>query len=584
MKLLALISVVVISIAGCGGANDVIDPELEYLLESLPFGEKIPVIVTLSDRIDLEKSVNVNDRQSRMKWVRAIKKNADEGQAEIRRLLNGMGVGHVTSLWVINGLAFEADAGVIEELQTMPGVENIRLDALLSVPPSQPAVSSPAEQNLNSISAPSLWDMGITGQGTVVANMDTGVDVQHADLSARWRGGSNSWFDPYNQHNVPYDPIGHGTQAMGIIVGGDLGGSAIGVAPGAQWIAVKIFNDSGVASLSAIHQGFQWLLDPDGDLETDDMPDVVNSSWGMRNNAGECITEFQDDVATLKAVGISVVFSAGNEGPADSTSLSPANYADSFSVGAIDSSLNIAGFSSRGPSACSGMKYPDVVAPGVNIRTADLTLGGVFPDSYTYVTGTSFASAHVAGAMALIKSAFPQMTADQVEAAFRASALDLGDIGPDNDYGYGLIDALAAYELILNPVECTDIDTDGYFVESDCGGEPDCDDTEYDVHPGAREIKHDGIDQDCNGYDLTIDVTQAKYYLQSNSLEVRAKSDLSSDAALELAGFGPMSWNSETLEWEAWITGLEGFVSRITILGREGRSTVQMRMSRSQTK
>jgi bacillopeptidase F len=102
--------------------------------------------------------------------------------------------------------------------------------------------------------------------------MDTGVDYLHPDLADKWRGGANSWYDPNGEHATPYDANGHGTGVMGILVGGTAGGTAIGVAPGAQWIAVKLFDDTGEASESDIHLGLQWFLDPDGNPDTDDVP------------------------------------------------------------------------------------------------------------------------------------------------------------------------------------------------------------------------------------------------------------------------------------------------------------------------
>ena len=117
----------------------------------------------------------------------------------------------------------------------------------------------------------------------------------------------------------------------------------------------------------------------------------------------------------------------------------------------MDQSLDIAFFSSRGPSACDGSIFPEVVAPGVNVRTSDLTLGGIFPDSYVTVSGTSFSAPHVAGAIALLLSAFPDLTVSELELALKQSAFDLGTIGADSDYGYGLIDVMQAYDLLLNP-------------------------------------------------------------------------------------------------------------------------------------
>jgi hypothetical protein len=351
---------------------------------------------------------------------------------------------------LINGLAVTASAEVIRQLEFFPGVESIRLDATLQAPEVTFDTSTVPEWNLSAIRTRELWALGYAGQGVVVANMDTGVDVDHPDLRTKWRGGDNSWYDPNGQHVTPYDADGHGTQTMGILVGGDAGGTAIGVAPDAKWIAVKIFNDAGQSTLSLIHQGFQWLLDPDGNPDTDDAPDIVNNSWGHDNING-CSLEFEPDTQALKAVEISVVFAGGNFGPNPSTSISPANNPDGFAVGAVDQTLSVASFSSRGPSPCDGSIYPELVAPGVAVRTADLTFGGLFPDSYVTASGTSFAAPHSAGSMALLLNAFPGLSVSELELALKQSAFDRGLFGPDNDYGYGVVDVAEAYQLLLHP-------------------------------------------------------------------------------------------------------------------------------------
>ena len=210
-----------------------------------------------------------------------------------------------------------------------------------------------------------------------------------------------------------------------------------------------MFDDTGEASYSAIHLGFQWLLDPDGDSDTDDLPDVVNNSWGFDGAVDQCFEEaqFGPDIEALKAAGVAVVFSAGNAGPSAFTSISPANYPQSFAVGSVDEFLSVADRSSRGPSACGDdtTLFPELVAPGVSIKTADLTLGGSFPNSYAYVSGTSIAAPHVSGAMALLLSADPDLTVAELETILISSASDLGDPGADNDYGHGLLDVAAAY-------------------------------------------------------------------------------------------------------------------------------------------
>jgi bacillopeptidase F len=465
-------------------------------------------------------------------------------------------------------MAVTARVDVIRELASQPGIESIRLDGTLSAPGPAPAVSASPEWNLAAIGAPELWDLGYTGAGVVVANMDTGVDINHNDLLARWRVGTNGWFDPNNEHATPYDRDGHGTQTMGIIVGGDATGSSIGVAPGAQWIAVKIFDDAGQASYSDIHQGFQWILDPDGNLATDDAPDVVNNSWGYEQLVNQCFTEFQVDISALKAADIAVVFSGGNAGPLASTSLSPGNNIDSLAVGAVDDGSNVAGFSSRGPSACGGDIYPDVVAPGVNIKTSDLTFG-IFPDSDIIVSGTSFAAPHVSGAMALLLSAMPDATVSELEAALQDSTLDLGSSGPDDDSGYGLIDVLEAFLLLeQGPSQCIDADGDGFNADAGCGG--DCDDTDPTIYPGAQEIKHDAIDQDCNGFDLTIDIIRADYNTDTGSLTVEATSALGRSAQLELMGYGSMKWNRKRAKWAITVEPAGGDPLNVTVLGPEG--------------
>jgi len=253
---------------------------------------------------------------------------------------------------------------------------------------------------------------------------------------------------------------------MGIMVGGSAGGTAIGAAPGAKWIAAKIFPDTGSSSISYLHSAFQWLLNPDMNSGTNDAPDIVNASWAFTDSAGQCIVEVQPDILALKAAGIAVSFAAGNDGPNSSTSNSPANNIGSFSVGATDVTDTIAWFSSRGPAplsllspplppGCNGGVFPRVVAPGVNIRLADLSQGG--SANYAYGDGTSFSSPHVAGGMALLSSAFPAGTPSQLESALEQTAADLGIQGPDHEYGYGLIDVQAAFDalLVLNPYTIT---------------------------------------------------------------------------------------------------------------------------------
>ena len=428
------------SLSGVGAATvGDLEPELEAVLESASPGDEIDVIIELADRID-PGSLSFSTKKARRSGVvSALRARATTAEDPVRGFLATRQVSRVRSLWAVGSLAVRVPVDLLPELASLAEVAEVRLDRTFELGPAASKVAADTGWNLETIGAPDLWAGGVDGEGVVVAVIDSGVDAAHQDLNSRWRGGDNSWFDPHGEHpTAPYDADGHGTQAAGLVVGGDATGTAMGVAPGSEWIAGKLFDDSGQSTSSTTHEVFQWLLDPDGDPDTDDAPDVVNNSWGFRDNPGECVDEFADDIRVLRAAGIAVVFAAGNGGPSAATSISPANNAGAFSVGGSDGADEVMNGSSRGPSACGGGTFPALVAPGDGVRTADLTLGGVFPDATTEVQGTSFAAPHVSGAMALLLSAHPQASLAQLEQALFAGAEDLGPDGPDNDSGYGL--------------------------------------------------------------------------------------------------------------------------------------------------
>jgi subtilisin family serine protease len=403
--------------------------------------ETLPVIVTLKEQVNLQAFDGLARAERNEQLVTALQALAHASQAPIRAFLEIRSragtVDSYTSFWVFNGLAVTATPEVIQEMGLRREVLRITADETIPAPES--STTSLVEPNLDQVNAPAMWDLGFRGQGIVVASLDSGVYAGHPDLSAQWRGGSNSWFDPYGQHPIsPYDSSGHGTQTMGVIVGRDLGGTAIGVAPDAQWIAAKIFDDAGNATTSAIHSAFQWLLDPDGNPATDDAPHIANNSWGYATPG--CNLEFQLDLQALRAAGIVPVFSAGNAGPNPETSVSPANNPEALAVGGVDGNDRIYLSSSRGPSACDGVSvFPDLVAPAVEIWTSN------WYGSYSSGTGTSLAAPHVSGALALLLSAFGDLAVSEQEAALLSTETDLGPAGPDNDFGYGRLDVLAAF-------------------------------------------------------------------------------------------------------------------------------------------
>ena len=413
----------------------------------------------------------------RSQLIQSLKSDAEYSSKEVKKTLKSHKKGINRELWLVNALAVKLPPHLINSLSRSLQVDHIELDAVIKLSGNNASTStstSPPTWNLDTVKATQLWNEGVHGEGIVVASMDTGVDGLHPDLISSWRGGVNSWFDPHSEFDQPYDEVGHGTQVMGVMVGGDTSGSSIGVAPGAQWIAVKIFRVDQQTkvlstSLSAIHSGFQWLLDPDGDPLTDDAPDIVNNSWGLtRSSPFDCDTEFHADIDALKLAGIEVVFAAGNAGPYENSLYTPADYAEVVSVGSVDEFMNIANNSSRGPSSCSDGFYPNLVAPGVGIYTADLSFGlGTVLNPYVTVQGTSFAAPHMTGVIALLKSAVPTASHDDIRNALYATALDLGAPGPDDVTGYGLVDARLALLKLRCPVGTNDTDGDGWFDACD---------------------------------------------------------------------------------------------------------------------
>ena len=450
-------------------------PDLSELVKSLNPQDPVDIIITLNTKADLSAIIKEPDeRKRRSLTIHALRAQALRTQSQLRRFLALNGVTRIEQLWLSNSIATTVPVSLLDALSLKPEIESIRLDAKVQGPAQRTPVQidpasaikldaavvdatslAPPGWNGTAIRANELWSLGYSGQGVTVAIMDTGVDPNHADIQAAYRGGSNSWFDPSAEHSTPTDVNGHGTQVAGLILGGDASGETIGVAPGAEWIAVKIFNDAGVSTLSVIHSGFQWILDPDGNPDTNDTPDIVNNSWNLQNSVNTCNVEFQSDLQLLQALGVAVVFSAGNSGPTAATSESPANNPEAMAVGSLDDALNIANTSSRGPSACGGGVYPQVAAPGVYVYTSDLTFGGLFPDSYVTVSGTSFAAPHLSGAIALLKSTNLSLSSDQIISAIYSGALDLGSSGADNDYGWGMLDVAEAHNVLTGGVSVT---------------------------------------------------------------------------------------------------------------------------------
>ena len=442
-----------------------IEPQLlKALAENYP--EPVPFIAHLTTKADLSAAIAAQGDPDpvarRAAIVNTLQQTAQSSQADLLQTLqapvatqSGQAVTavNVKPLWIVNAVAAAAPLEMVQVLAARPDVEIVRLDKQLHLtrPALEPDASGTAqttpEWGISKIRADLVQNaLGIDGSGVVVANIDSGVDWLHPDLQSQYRGytgpgklplHTGNWHDATGDGAVyPVDGNGHGTHTMGTMVGG----SGVGVAPGAQWIAVRAFDSSGSGYSSWLHEAFQWVMAPNGDPAL--APDIVNNSWGSDYGAS---TEYLADVQALLDAGIFTVFSAGNNGSSSGTVGSPGSYTISFAVGATDINDDIALFSSRGPSPWGEIK-PEVSAPGKNVRS---TLPG---GSYGNLDGTSMAAPHVSGLAALLLQASPPLSNNlaAIASAITSTAAPLGNPIPNNDYGWGRIDAYNAVMAVAS--------------------------------------------------------------------------------------------------------------------------------------
>ena len=357
-------------------------------------------------------------------------------------------VSALRDLWIIHGMALTAQPVFIQQLAASPHIAAIHLDHyeqyLDPVDFNTPGVALPdaLPWGLEKIRAPDVWHtLNISGTGAVVAVMDTGAELLHPALLPNYRGNlghhlfdhSASWFDAVEQGHYPYDDHGHGTHVVGTAVGRD-----VGVAPDARWIGVKVLSGDGYGYDSWIHAGFQWLMAPGGDPAL--APDVMNASWSSTRNTQDV---FLTDIQRLIAVGIMPVFANGNEGPGRGSVGSPASLPGIVGVGASDMDDESAPFSGRGPSPWGEIK-PYLSAPGVNVISS--LPGG----TYGPHNGTSMATPHVVGTVALLRAISPTVPVTTMLRVLTETVVPLGETLPNNDSGWGRLDAFAAATHLMH--------------------------------------------------------------------------------------------------------------------------------------
>ncbi|WP_026930801.1 S8 family serine peptidase [Glycomyces tenuis] len=394
--------------------------------------------------------------------VAAAQEFAERSQSEAVDLLAGAGVGY-ESYWASSSISAVADEALVADLAALDSVAEIHpaVEYPVIEPPEPDTTdaSAAAEQwGLDDIRAPEVWEQGFDGTGVVVAGNDSGVDYDHPALVDQYRGdnGDGTFTHDYNFFDAqgvcggePCDERGHGTHTMGTMVGDDGAGNRIGVAPGAEWIAVN----GCCPDRDTLMAAGQWLAAPTdmagNDPDPSKAPHIVVNSWGSPYWQDD--PWYEDVVAMWHAAGIIPVFSAGNFGYLGCRSTgSPAVYSNVIAVGSHDSTGTIDPDSSRGPNSHGELK-PDVTAPGVEILSSEP--GG----AYGTRSGTSMAAPHVAGMIALMISAEPSLAGDydEIYRILTGTTVDAEDLScggtaeVDNVYGHGRIDAYAAVQSAL---------------------------------------------------------------------------------------------------------------------------------------
>ena len=465
-----------------GNAVNIANKIAPWVVEHTAYGQQVEFFVVLADRADLSAAANLPTKTEKGRFVyQTLSEKAQRTQGPILQWLRDRNIEH-QSFYIVNVILVKGTRQIADTLAARPDVARVEgnpriqndlpqpeaVDESRTASGGRPAAIEPGIQYTH---APDVWGLGFTGEGIVVAGADTGIRWTHNALKAHYRGwdGQNADHD-YNWHDSihdsvgnpcgndstePCDDSGHGTHTVGTMVGDDGAGNQIGMAPGAKFVGCRNM-DGGVGTPARYIECMQWFLAPTriggGDPDPTKAPDITNNSWHCPPDEGCSFDTLQAAVEAQAAAGIMMASAAQNAGPGCSTVENPPGiYEATYSVGALNTGTDtIAGFSSRGPVTADGSNRikPDISAPGTNTRSST----NDSDSSYAAFSGTSMATPHIAGAMALLWNAIPslrhQLTASRDalnNSAVHISSAQCGDAGPPNNvYGWGRVDIFAA--------------------------------------------------------------------------------------------------------------------------------------------
>lgn len=470
------------------GLAQVIDPDLALEMSNRGENEKIKVHILMKAKPDQtallrQADYYVNQEERRIFVVNELKEFATASQFDLQNALremqrNGL-VENIHSNWIANMIACEATKSAVNDIASRNDVEIIGFNAEKNwIPDGEEArpVSTTREitQNVTQVNADEVWALGYTGQGVVVAVIDTGVNYNHIDVASHlWDGGEefpHHGYDVINHDNDPMDDMGHGSHCAGTVCGDGKAGRQTGMAPDATLMCVKCLDASGGGNATNISDGIQWAVEHGCNL--------FSMSLGIPNSTVSERTLLRHTCENALAAGVVAAIAAGNEGdmqwmyPVPNNVRVPGScpppYIDpdqaenpgalscSVCIGAVDYNDNAAYFTSNGPVTWTNTEFgdyaynpgiglirPDVSAPGVDI----ISLNYATNNGYTSMSGTSMATPCAAGVMCLLLSKNINTTPADICRILEETALPKSET-KSNTYGFGRIDALAAIEQI----------------------------------------------------------------------------------------------------------------------------------------
>ncbi len=456
-----------------------------WVIEHTANDQQAELMVVLVDQADLRQAADLATKNEKSRYVHdALWNKSQATQAPIVQWLRERSLEY-HSFYIINAILVKGSREVAEALAARPDVarvegnpqiQNILPQPLTAVEaPSGSDIPNAVQPNINYTHAPQVWARGFTGLGIVIGTADTGVRWTHNALKSHYRGWNGTlanhnynWHDSVhngagnpcgNNAQAPCDDNGHGSHTIGTAIGNDGMGNQIGMAPGAKWIGCRNM-DQGNGTPARYIECMEFFLAPypvggtpaQGDPTL--APDITTNSWTCPSSEGCSVNTLRAAVEAQQAAGIMMVVAAGNQGPGCSTVLSPPSfYQASYTVGALTTGTDtIAPFSNRGSVTIDGSHRlkPDITAPGTDIRSSLNTSDS----AYGTMTGTSMATPHIAGAVALLWSARPEWrhnidisrtAVNDAAVHILSGACDGGRlVTPNNTYGHGRVDILAA--------------------------------------------------------------------------------------------------------------------------------------------